>query len=101
MTRIAIELDGIFVPLDQCAWIMRESCGCIASAVVAQVDGDEGWILVTDDQAHRHFEPSEYRRQRDGERGVSIELVRANGVGLWPCREHRPDLWLPREGGRS
>lgn len=88
MNRIGAEIDGVFVPLDQCAWIMQSRCGCIVAAVLAQVDGIDGWTLATVEQAHEHMEDSPSVRRGELAAGYSFVLDKADNIGLWKCGKH-------------
>ena len=90
---LSITVDGQQVPLDECGWLERKSCGCITAAVVAVSEGD--WTIATADQAHRHFEPRKDRRARDIRNGYTYELItmahyRKDIRSQWECAEHTP-----------
>jgi len=96
---LTVTIDGIPVPLDECAWLEREPCGCIVSAVVAVVEAKSGtgWVLATADQARQHFAPKKRDRERAMKAGLTVELItmryyREHIGAKWECAAHVPAL---------
>jgi hypothetical protein len=96
MPELKVEIDGALVPLDECGWIERRPCGCIVAAVVA-VDAphrEDGWVLATADQAHRHLNPTTRDRDRAAKAGLRTELItmqhyQKNIGAKWECSQHQ------------
>ncbi|GGV36614.1 hypothetical protein GCM10010293_39970 [Streptomyces griseoflavus] len=96
MAELKVEIDGKLVPLNECGWIERRPCGCIVAAVVA-VDAPEredGWVLATAGQAHRHLNPTKRDRDRATKAGLRTELItmthyRKNIGANWECDQHQ------------
>lgn len=92
---ISVEIDGQHIPLDDCGWLHRRACGCIAAAVLAHVTGDGGWTITTPDQAHRHFTRRKDTRARETRQGMTVELItmqhyREHIATRWECPTHQP-----------
>lgn len=93
--NLTVTIDGQSVPLDECGWIERRSCGCIVSAVVAVVEttDESGWVLATADQAHQHFNPKKRDRDEAAREGLTTELItmqhyREHIGANWECETH-------------
>lgn len=97
-TGLTVTVNDQQVPLDECGWFERRPCGCIVVAVVA-VDApgrDDGWVLATADQAHRHLNPTKRDRAKAAEAGLTLELMtvahyREHVGANWECDQHKPD----------
>jgi hypothetical protein len=94
-TGLTVTFNDQPVPLDDCGWIQRRPCGCIVSAVVAvdAPDREDGWVLATAEQAHRHLNPSKRDRDRAAKAGLTTELItmqhyRDHIGAKWECAEH-------------
>lgn len=92
-TTLTVHLDGKPVPLDECGWLQRKSCGCIVAALLA-VLGDD--VYATVEQAHKHLSPRKDTRAREIRDGYRIELItmahyREHIGAQWECDEHRPE----------
>lgn len=94
-TGLTVTINDQPIPLDECGWIERRPCGCIVSAVVA-VDAptrDDGWVLATAEQAHRHLNPTKRDRDRAAKAGLKTELItmahyREHIGANWECQQH-------------
>lgn len=88
---ITVELNGQHVPLTECCWIQRATCGCVVTVSTAAVPG--GRVLATAEQAHANSVPSKRERNRDIKEGLTWELItfdryRAEIGRNWECPEH-------------
>jgi hypothetical protein len=94
-TGLTVTINDQPVPLDECGWIERRPCGCIVAAVVAvdAPDREDGWVLATADQAHRHLNPTKTDRRRAERAGLRTELItmrhyREEIGAKWECEQH-------------
>jgi hypothetical protein len=86
-----VEIDGQPVPLDDCIWLERRTCGCVTAATVALVAG--AWSIATPEQAMAHWNPTERDRALAAEAGRTAEPItgaryRAEFTGDWHCDRH-------------
>lgn len=88
---ITVELDGRHVPLTDCCWLQRATCGCVVAVSTAAVAG--GRVLATAEQAHANLVPSKRERTREIKEGLTFELItfahyRAEIGTQWECPAH-------------
>ncbi|MDT0608807.1 hypothetical protein [Streptomyces lancefieldiae] len=89
--RPTVMIDGEETPVDDCIWLERHPCGCVASAAVAFVP--DVWTLATADQAARHFSRTEGERRRALAAGLTVEPItggryRDEFQARWHCGTH-------------
>jgi hypothetical protein len=93
--NLMVEVDGETVPLASCAWIQREKCGCVVSVALA-VAGDR--VLVSEEQAHKHFTPRRPSREKEIREGLRTELITMATYDAslrhspWECELHQKQV---------
>ncbi len=99
-TGLTVTVNDQPVPLEACGWLQRRPCGCIASAVLAVVEGEGGWVLATAEQAAQHQLPTKRDRDKADREGLRMELItmahyKANIGAKWECPQHAPAKATP------
>ncbi|MFF6966232.1 hypothetical protein ACFY9G_23055 [Streptomyces anthocyanicus] len=89
--RPTLTIDGEQVPVDDCIWLERHPCGCVASAAIAYVP--DTWTLTTAEQAARHFAPTDRERRRALAASLTVEAItggryRDQFQAHWFCDHH-------------
>lgn len=92
MTALMLTIDGQPVPVEACGWLMRERCGCIIAALVA--DQRPHHLYATAEQAHQHLTPRPASREKDARSGRRVEPVtlafyREHIGTQWKCATHK------------
>ena len=67
-TRLAVEIDGTYVPLDECDWVLWGPCGCPFGVTV-------GRLSPTEVDAWKHFCDRKRDIGRAKRNGQHLELV--------------------------
>ena len=89
-TTLSVVINGQQEPLDECAWIEREPCSCIVSAVVA-VAGSR--TLATAEQVTQHWHRTKRERDQAARAELTVELITMRhyreAIGAkWECEQH-------------
>jgi hypothetical protein len=55
-----VEIDGVTMPLDDCGWMLRRSCGCVTAVMTASWNGnveaadeESAWLAFYADERPR------------------------------------------------
>jgi hypothetical protein len=87
MPDLKVEIDGVFVSLAACCWVVTKPCGCIASVMTAAF-GDEAF--ATKEQALKEMWPLKKERDRYTRPGWEIQLITFED---YKVRYGDPDAW--------
>lgn len=91
MPQQTVTVNGEPIPLDDCIWLERHPCGCVASAVIAVVP--DAWTLATADDARQHLNRTASEQRRAAEAGLTVEPVSSTRYrnefrARWKCSQH-------------
>jgi hypothetical protein len=67
-TRLAVEIDGTYVPLDTCDWVLWGPCGCPWGATLAR-------SAPTEDAAWKEFYDRKRERDKAQRDGCFLEVM--------------------------
>lgn len=78
---VMVSVGGQTIPLKDCDWVLRESCGCVSSIMHA-VTGDEthtdaqsAWHVMYDSEPHRLKKVREAGIKKRKAEGATVELM--------------------------
>jgi hypothetical protein len=91
MADLMVQINGVQVPLKDCAWFQCKACGCIVAALLAVQECD---TYATAEQAHKAWRRDKRSREKDSRDGLTIELMtmahyREHIGANWECDQHK------------
>jgi hypothetical protein len=76
VSSVAVQINGLYVPLTECDWVWRDPCGCPFGVMSAATSRPAPHVLAADEEAAwRGFYDTARERNAARKKGVTTELM--------------------------